>query len=56
MRLIESERPRKARSLGARLALTESELDLELEGNGVEKLNGINQRGGNVTFAFEKCH
>lgn len=54
MRLIESERPRDARSLG--LALTESELDFELEGNGVGKLNDINQRGGNIMFAFENYH
>lgn len=51
-RLIELERLREARSLGARLAMTESELDPELEGNGVGKLNGISQRGGVIVFAF----
>lgn len=47
-RLTELERPREARSLGAQLAMTESELDPELEGNGVGKLNGV--------FAFEKYY
>lgn len=55
-RLTELERPREARSLGAQLAVTESELDPELEGNGVGKLNGVNQRGDVIVFAFEKYH
>lgn len=55
-RLTELARPREARSLGAQLAMTESELDPELEGNGVGKLNGVNQRGGVIIFAFEKYH
>ena len=49
------ERLREARSLGARLAMTEAELDPELEGSGVGKLHDINQRGGIATYAFEKC-
>ena len=52
MRLIELERLREASSLGTRLAMTESELDPELEGNGVGKLRGISQGGGIVIFAF----
>lgn len=55
-RLTELARPREARSLGAQLAMTEPELDPELEGNGVGKLNGVNQRGGVIIFAFEKYH
>lgn len=51
-RLIELERLREARSLGAQLAMTESELDPELEGNGVGKLNGISQRGVVIVSAF----
>lgn len=51
-RLIELGRLREARSLGAQLAMTESELDPELEGNGVGKLNGISQRGGVIILAF----
>lgn len=53
-RLTELGRPREARSLGARLAMTEAELDPELEGNGVGKWHDINQRGGVTTQAFEK--
>ena len=53
---IELERPREARSLGTQLAMTESELDPELEGNGVRKLNSINQKGGVIIFTFEKRH
>lgn len=51
----ELERPREARSLGTQLAMTECELDPELEGNGVRKLNGVNQRGGVIIFTSEKC-
>ena len=55
-RLIELERLREARSLGAWLAMTETELDPELEGNGVEKLHGINKRGSLIISASEKLH
>lgn len=46
MRLIELEGPGEGSSSGAQLALTDSELDPELEGNGAGKLNDINQRQG----------
>ena len=36
--------------------MTEAELDPELQGNGVGKLHGINQRGGVIIFAFQKYH
>lgn len=46
VRLIESEGMGKGSSSGAQLALTDSELDPELESNGAGKLNDINQRQG----------
>lgn len=46
VRLIESEGLGERSSSGAQLALTDSELDPELEGNGAGKLNDINQRPG----------
>ena len=36
------------------MAMTEAELDPELEGNGVGRLHDINQRGGVTTHALEK--
>lgn len=46
VRLIESEGMGEGSSSGAQLALTDSELDPELEGNGAGKLNDINQIQG----------
>lgn len=46
VRLIESEGMGEGSSSGAQLALTDSELDPELEGNGAGKLSDINQRRG----------
>lgn len=46
VRLIELEGLGEGSSSGAQLALTDSELDPELEGNGAGKLNDIKQRQG----------
>jgi hypothetical protein len=51
VRLMESEGMGERSSSGAQLALTDSELDPELEGNGAGKLSDINQ-GPGVVFAF----
>lgn len=51
VRLMESEGMGERSSSGAQLALTDSELDPELEGNGAGKLSDINQ-GRGIVFAF----
>lgn len=52
VRLIESEGMGEGSSSGAQLALTDSELDPELEGNGAGKLSDINQRLGRPYLHF----
>jgi hypothetical protein len=52
VRLIELEGPREVSSSGTQLAMTDSELDPELESNGAGKLNGIKQRGVVIRFAI----
>lgn len=53
-KLIELEGPKKSRSLGARLAMTEPERDPELESNGLGKWNGITREVASLDLHLGK--